>query len=64
MCHLVFVDHFIFLHFLDGYDLTSLAVTTDPDFTESTTADNFERLEVSHGDTGTAKSCKNDMAGG
>ena len=46
MGNLVFVNHFVLFHFLDSDNLSAFPVTANSDFAESTTTDDFERLEV------------------
>ena len=44
--HLILVDHFVLFHLFDRYNLPSLAVPADTNFTESTSANDLKWLKV------------------
>ena len=50
VCHLVFVDHLILLHFLDGDHIACLSVSADAHFSESATPDDLEWFEITNCD--------------
>jgi len=43
---LVFVYHFVLLHFLDGHYFTSLYIPANADFTKRATTDDFQWFEI------------------
>ena len=53
MSNLILVDHFVFLHLLDGNYLSCLAISADTHLAKSTSSNDFERFKVTHSDFGT-----------
>ena len=53
MGHLILVDHFVFLHFLDRNDISSLFFSADANFSKGTAANNFKRIKVFYSDSST-----------
>ena len=49
MVDLIFLKHFLFLHFLDGYNPRGLPFPAYSNFTKSTTANNRKRLKITWG---------------
>lgn len=44
--NLVFVDHLLLFHLLDGYDFVSLSISTDPDLSEGTPTNDLDWNEI------------------
>ena len=53
MRHLILVNHFLLLHFLDGNYFVAFAVATNTDLTEGTSANDLARYEIVHRNLGT-----------
>ena len=61
--HLVFVDHLILLHFLDGDHIACLSVSADAHFSESATPDDLEWFEITNCDLSSPKCLKKQPLG-
>ena len=58
MCYLILVDHLSLFHLLNCDYLLGLFVSANSNFSESTTANNLKRVEISDCNFGTRKSKK------